>query len=158
MSFMRIVPTPRYHGVALMALVLSAAGAACSSPKSNNGPDSATVARNLADSLAKTQQQQAVELGDSARATLASLLKNPTTAAFDSVMVVQPPAVNGRLPGMAVCGRISGKPGIGGRSAPSAFIFQNRMTVFVEDPTNHQAFGALWARLCAAPAAKVIAQ
>ncbi len=155
MSFMSVIPAPRVRGFALIAFVLLAAMAACSSSKLGNRPDSATVARILADSLAKAEEQHAGELSDSARATIASLLKDPKSATFDSLMVVQPPAANGRLPAMVVCGRISGKPGIGGRSAPAPFIYQSRLTVFVEDASNHKEFDELWTRMCANPRAKV---
>jgi hypothetical protein len=156
MSFMSVIPAPRVRGFALIAFVLLAAVAACSSSKLSSRPDSAAVARTLADSLAQVAQRGASELEVSARATMASLLKDPKSAAFDSLMVVQPPEANGRMPAMVVCGRIRGKPGIGGRSAPSAFIYQNRMTVFVEDASNQKEFGTLWGRLCADPQARVI--
>ena len=158
MSIPKHLSTPRYLGLTLLVFGISAAAVACAASKPSNGPDSATVARNLADSVARAEQQHAGELSDSARAALASLLKDPKSAAFDSVMVVQPPPVNGRPAPMVVCGRIRGKPGIGGRSAPAAFVYQNRMTVFVEDPTNRQAFGTVWSETCAHPQARVIAR
>ena len=157
MSCFKVLSVLRFLGLALVALALSSA-AACSPSKSSNGPDSATVARNLADSVAKADAQHAGELMDSARVALASLLKDPNSATFDSLMVVQPPPINGRPSRMVVCGRIRGKPGIGGRSAPAAFVYQNRMTVFVEDPTNQRAFGDVWSGLCAHPQSRVIAR
>ncbi len=59
---------------------------------------------------------------------------------------------------MVVCGRIPGKPGIGGRSAPAAFVYQNRVTVFIEDPTNQKEFAEVWSGTCADPLAKVVAR
>ena len=148
----------RCFGLALVVISTTTAVVACSPSKSSNGPDSATVARNLADSVAKAGVQHASELMDSARVALASLLKDPKSATFDSLMVVQPPPINGRPSRMVVCGRIRGKPGIGGRSAPAAFVYQNRMTVFVEDPTNQRAFGDVWSGLCAHPQSRVVAK
>ncbi len=145
----------RFRTLALVGLTLFSV-AACSPSKSSNGPDSATVARNTADSLAKAEQAYATELRDSARTALASLLKDPKSATFDSTMVVQPPPLNGRPSPLVVCGRIGGKPGIGGRSAPAAFVYQNRMTVFVEDPTNQRAFGAVWSGMCAHAQSRVV--
>src|SRR3990172_3227232 len=130
MSISRILASPRFLGFSLMVLGISASAVGCTSSKPGIGPDTATVARSLADSVAKAEQSSAGALRDSARAALASLLKDPTSAAFDSLVVVQPPALNGRTSPMVVCGRIRGKPGIGGRSGPAVFVYQNRMTVF----------------------------
>lgn len=157
MSFSRFFSLSRFLGFAFAALAISSA-AACSSPKSSSGPDSATVARNVADSVARAEAQHAGELMDSARVALASLLKDPTSATFDSLMVVQPPPINGRPSRMVVCGRIRGKPGIGGRLAPAAFVYQSRLTVFVEDPTNQRAFGDVWSGMCVHPQSRVVAR
>jgi hypothetical protein len=147
----------RVPEVVLGVFCMAATVAACSpsTPKSS-GADSAAVAQQLADSLARAEQQHAAELGDSARAALSSLLKDPASATFDSLMVVQPPPVNGRPSPMVVCGRIRGKPGIGGRSGPAAFVYQNRMTVFVADASNKQAFGEIWGETCGHPQARII--
>lgn len=95
-------------------------------------------------------------LRDSAQVTLASLLRNPGSATFDSVRVMQPPGVDDRLPAWAVCGQISGRPGIGGRSTPTRFVYQSRWTVFVEEANNQAAFADLWSRNCEAPATALL--
>lgn len=156
MSFSKPLSALLFLGCALVVLGTSSSAVACTSSKPSNGPDSATVASNLADSVAKAEQQRAGALRDSARVALASLLKDPKSATFDSLMVVLPPPVNGRPSPMVVCGRIRGKPGIGGRSAPAAFVYQNRMTVFVTDASNKKAFGEVWSETCAHPQARVI--
>ncbi len=145
-------------GLVLVAIGISFSLAACSSAKSGNGPDSATVAQQFADSVAKAEQQHAAELSDSARAALASLLKHPNSAIFDSLVVVQPPPAHGRPSSLVVCGRIRGTPGIRGRPGPAAFVYQNRMTVFVEDATNRAAFGKVWGETCGDPQSRVIAR
>lgn len=147
----------RCLGFAFMVLSFAVSSTACSPSKPSNGPDSATVAQDLADSVAKVELQQAADLSEAARAALASLLKDPASATFDSLTVMQPPPVDGRPSPMVVCGRIRGKPGIGGRSGPAAFVYQNRMTVFVEDASNKEAFGEVWNETCGHSQARVIA-
>ena len=78
------------------------------------------------------------------------------TAVFDSVVVIQPPAVGDRLPPMVVCGQISGKPGIGGRSTPTRFVYQTKFALFVEEAANRQAFADLVGRTCGATGARVV--
>lgn len=136
---------------------LAIALAACSAPAGKVAADSAAAAAARADSLARAAAADAPAFRDSAKATLSQLLQDPRTAVFDSVMVIQPPAANGRLPTMVVCGRISGKPGIGGRQKVR-FIYQAKFTVFVEDPGNRQPFAELWGRTCAATGATVVLQ
>ena len=128
----------------------------CASPKASDGVDSAAVAAARADSLARAAVVEATVLRDSAQATLATLLKNPATAVFDSVVVMQPPAVGDRLPPMVVCGRIHGKPGIGGGSTPTRFVYQTKFALFVEEAANRQAFADLVKRTCAATGARVV--
>jgi hypothetical protein len=77
------------------------------------------------------------------------LLDDPSSATFDSVIVVQPPAADGRLPARAACGRIGGRPGVGGSRTPVRFIYQGAFTVFVEDEANRAKFAELWAQSCA---------
>ena len=84
------------------------------------------------------------------------LLKHPESALFDSLVVVQPPKEDGRWPTPWVCGRVGGKPGIGGRSAMTPFIYQNRINVFVFDPANPSAFLVLRAKACDNPAGRVL--
>jgi hypothetical protein len=110
----------------------------------------------LADSLAQAARAEAHVLVDSAKTTLATLLDNPATATFDSVVVIQPPPADGRSPAMAACGRIGGRPGIGGSRTPVRFIYQGKWTVFVEESRNAEQFAGLWAKLCAAPGAEVV--
>jgi|CXWL01.1.fsa_nt_gi hypothetical protein len=136
------------------AALLGVAG--CASPKTSDGVDSVAVAAARADSLAKAAVVEGTALRDSAQATLATLLKNPATAVFDSVVVMQPPAVGDRLPPMVVCGRISGKPGIGGRAMPTRFVYQTKFALFVEDSANRQAFAELVGRTCGATGAHVV--
>jgi hypothetical protein len=142
-----------------VALAASLAATSCSSSKPANAPDSAAVAQQAADSAAKAEAQRAADLQTEAESQLATLLKNPGSATFDSLKVVQPPESNGRLPAMAACGRISGKPGIGGHATPTAFIYQSRQAVFVDDAVaGHAAFVDLWGKLCAVPPGRVVAQ
>jgi hypothetical protein len=128
----------------------------CTSPRTDAVVDSTAVAAARADSLAKAAVVDATALRDSAEATIATLLKNPATAAFDSVVVMQPPAVGDRLPPMVVCGRISGRPGIGGRSTPTRFVYQTKFALFVEEAANRQAFADLVGRTCGATGARVV--
>ncbi len=128
----------------------------CASSKPSEAVDSAAVAAARADSLAKAAVVEGGALRDSAQATLATLLKNPASAVFDSVVVMQPPAVGDRLPPMVVCGRINGKPGIGGRQAPTRFVYQTKFALFVEESANRQAFEELVGRTCGATGARVI--
>jgi hypothetical protein len=106
------------------------------------------VAAARSDSLAAAARAAAPALVDSAKATLATLLDYPGSAVFDSVRVIQPPEVDGRLPTMAVCGRMGGRPGVGGSRTPVRFVYQNRWTVFVEEAANRERFAELWARSC----------
>lgn len=110
--------------------------------------DPAALAAARADSLARAAAAAAPALRDSAQATLAALLDTPASATFDSVVVIQPPMDGDRLPGMVVCGRIGGRPGIGGSRTPVRFIYQNRWTVFVEEAANRAKFGELWGASC----------
>jgi hypothetical protein len=128
----------------------------CSSPQPSDGVDSVAAAAARADSLAKAAVVEATALRDSAQATIATLLKNPATAVFDSVVVMQPPAVGDRLPPMVVCGQISGKPGIGGRSTPTRFVYQTKFALFVEEAANRQAFADLVGRTCGATGARSV--
>ncbi|MBK7596823.1 MAG: hypothetical protein IPJ11_16750 [Gemmatimonadetes bacterium] len=96
---------------------------------------------------------EAAALRDSAQATLATLLKNPATAVFDSVVVMQPPAVGDRLPPMVVCGQINGKPGIGGVHADPLRL-SDQVALFVEEAANRQAFADLVGRTCGATGAR----
>ena len=136
------------------ALLLLVVG--CGSPKAGAVVDSSAVAAARADSLAKAAVVEATALRDSAQATLATLLKKPATAVFDSVVVMQPPAVGDRLPPMVVCGRISGTPGLGGRTTPTRFVYQTKFALFVEETANRQAFADLVGRTCGATGARVI--
>lgn len=121
--------------------------AACASPAPKDAVDSAAVTSTDVSVAAPVIDSTA--LRDSAEATLAPLLDKPASAIFDSVVVLQPPYEDGRWPAPVVCGRIGGKPGIGGRKTSTRFIYQNRFTVFVEEPANERQFTALWARTCA---------
>ena len=136
------------------AVVLLIAG--CASPKADDGVDSTAVAEAHAESVAKAAVVEAAALRESAQATLATLLQNPATAVFDSVVVMQPPAVGDRLPPMVVCGRINGKPGIGGRQTPTRFVYQTKFALFVEETANRQAFADLVGRTCGATGARVV--
>lgn len=143
-------------GSALAVFGPSLSTTGCSASKQNNGPDSAAIARAVTDSLAKLELLEATDLRDSARLVIASLLRNPKSATFDSLVVVQPPKVNNRWPLPVACGKVSGRPGIGGRSTATAFVYQGRLTVFVEDASNRATFAELWGRTCANPQSRVI--
>ena len=134
---------------ALLVLSIACAGDA---PEQHGTTDSTTapVARTVPDLAV------AVALRDTAQATLARLLDQPASARFDSVVVIQPPAEEGRLPAPAVCGRIDGSPGINGRTTPTRFIYQSRWTVFVEEENNRDRFTDLWSRMCSEAGGTVV--
>lgn len=142
------------RGFAGVALVLLAA---CGEkqPPMDSVVDSAAIAAAYADSLSAAAVASAPAFRDSATTTLAKLLDDPTTATFDSVTVVQPPAVDGRLPARAVCGRIGGRPGIEGRAEPTRFIYHGPWTVFVDDAASAEKFAELWAESCTPTGAMV---
>ena len=130
--------------------------AACGRAHTPSAADSAATAKQLDDSIIALRTQQAPAIADSARSILKVLLTHPETAVFDSVVVVQPPEQDGNWPLPYVCGRIGGKPGIGGKNVMTPFIYQNRLTVFVLDQSNGPAFAALRAKACANPASRVL--
>jgi hypothetical protein len=132
------------HRLALLSLLMFAA---CGEGEPK--PDPAVLAAARADSIAAAQLASAPAFRDSAESRLATLFDDPASATFDSVVVVQPPAVDGRLPARAVCGRIGGRPGVGGSRTPVRFIYIGAFTVFVEEADNRAKFAELWARSCA---------
>jgi len=136
----------RFVLVSWMALAVACGGEDTPDPAAE-----AAAAAARADSIAAAAVASAPAFRDSAQARLATLLDDPATATFDSVIVVQPPAVDGRLPARAVCGRIGGRPGVGGSRTPVRFIYQGAFTVFVEDESNREKFAELWAGTCAVP-------
>lgn len=123
--------------------------AACGGEPAPDPAAEAAAAAARADSIAAAALASAPAFRDSAQARLATLLDNPASATFDSVIVVQPPEVEGRLPARAVCGRIGGRPGVGGSRTPVRFIYHGAFTVFVEDDANRAKFAELWAASCA---------
>ena len=130
--------------------------AACGHPSPPSRADSTAAAAHLDDSIIALRTQQAPALADTARNTLSVLLKHPESAVFDSLVVVQAPKVDGSWPTPVVCGRIGGKPGIGGRSTLTPFVYQSRINVFVLDQNNGPAFAALRAKGCDNLAARVL--
>jgi hypothetical protein len=158
-----VVPMPRRGHPTTHAskrsLLLLGLLIACGSSEPAAAPDSAQRAAATADSLDRVEQQEAMALADSARATLATLLADPASAQFDSVVVMRPPSGEaGRQAPLAVCGRIRGRPGIGGRATPTRFVYQTKWAVFVEESANRQAFADLMGRTCGAPGARVVVQ
>lgn len=129
---------------------------ACSRPSAPSPADSAATVQRLDDSIIALRIGQAPALADTARTTLSALLKQPATAVFDSLIVVQPPKDGDSWPSPVVCGRIAGKPGIGGRTTPTPFVYQNRINVFLLDQNNAAAFGALRSKECANAGARVL--
>lgn len=138
----------RETGIWGRALALALA-AACGGERAPDPAAEAAAAAARADSLAAAAVASAPAFRDSAQARLATLLDDPSTATFDSMIVVQPPAVDGRLPARAVCGRIGGRPGVGGSRTPVRFIYIGAFTVFVEEASNRAQFAELWAKSCA---------
>lgn len=132
----------------MLACILVAMTSACAGGQSSPEPDSAAVAQAVTDSAVARERVHVTEMLDGARSVLASLLADSATATFEELMVVQPPEVEGKIPAMVVCGKISGKPGIGGRQGPTAFIYTSRWTVFVEEAANREAFVKLWGETC----------
>ncbi|HEY3932989.1 MAG TPA: hypothetical protein VGL65_00055 [Gemmatimonadales bacterium] len=130
--------------------------AACGRTRAPSAADSTAAAKRVDDSVLAIRTRQAPAFADTARRTLAILLKHPESAVFDSVVVVQPPQQGGVWPTPWVCGRIGGNPGIGGRNTLTPFIYQNRINVFVLDKTNGTAFTALLAKGCDNPDARVL--
>ena len=137
----------RPAAVTMLAFMLAGCGEASDSPAR---PDTAPAA------VAAPDTASAVALRDSATATLSTLLDNPATATFDSVIVVQPPREGERVPAMAVCGRIGGKPGIKGSTGPVRFVFQSKWALYVEEPDNREQFAQVWANLCAVAGGTVV--
>ena len=130
---------------------------ACGGRSAPPAVDSTAAAKRVDDSILALRAQQAPAFADTARRTMAVLLKHPESAVFDSLVVVQPPrAVDGSWPAPWVCGRIGGKPGLGGKNTPTPFIYQSRLNVFVLDQSNGEAFAALRAKGCGNPAARVL--
>jgi hypothetical protein len=140
----------------IVVIIAAFAIAACGRPNAPPAADSTALAQHADDSIIALRTQQAPAIADTARMTLKVLLKHPERALFDSIVVVQPPKEDGRWPTPFVCGRIGGKPGIGGRNAMTPFVYQNRVNVFVLDQSNGPAFAALRARGCDNPAGRVL--
>jgi hypothetical protein len=140
-------------GVGLWGVVVMSG---CSASETPNASDSLAIVAAQADSAAEAELAHATELRVAAQGVMASLLRDSSSATFDSLVVVQPPQVEDRVPPMVVCGTISGKPGIGGRSTPTAFIYQSRWTVFVAEAANREAFAKLWGETCANPSGRVV--
>lgn len=136
----------------MITLATSACGSAGNDPATP--PDSAAI-REAERQVAIVAEAET--LRDSAKAVLATLLADPSTATFDSLVVIQPPPEGDRRPALVACGRIGGIPGIGGRRGMTRFVYQNRWTVFVEEEANRAQFAELWARSCIAPPGTVIA-
>jgi hypothetical protein len=130
-------------------------GVACSDSSADKQADAAAQAAATADSLASAAKAEADKLRNDARSVLAELLSDPSSATFDSLVVVRPSAPEGHVAIMSACGRISGKPGSGGSRTPTRFVYQGRFTVFVEDGRNGDEFAALWAMVCDAPGATI---
>lgn len=139
----------------LIAVLLLILTAACGDPPDNTPATPDSTAIREAERQAAIEAQ-AVVLRDSARVVLATLLADPSTATFDSLVVIQPPPADGRRPPLVACGRINGSPGIGGRRTPTRFVYQNRWTVFVEEEANREQFAELWAKSCGASGAVLI--
>lgn len=137
-------------------LLVIALLAACAARDEAPAVDSLAVARERADSLRLARVAEAPALRDTAKATLATLLKNPASARWDSVVVIQPPPVNGRDQGLVVCGRIGGRPGIGGSATMTRFVYQGKFTVYVEEAKNREQFAELWGRTCGAAGGEVV--
>jgi hypothetical protein len=140
----------------IAAIVTPLLFAACSHTGAPRAADSTVTAAHMDDSIIALRTQQAPAFADTARNTLRVLLKHPESAVFDSIVVVQPPKDGGNWPTPYVCGRIGGKPGVGGRNAMTPFVYQSRINVFVLDQNNAQAFAALRAKGCDHPAARVL--
>ncbi len=134
----------------LLASVVMACG------PSDEGQGVAPDSAELEHAAALTLLAEAEALRDSARAVLATLLDDPASATFDSLVVLQPPVQDGRQPALVACGRIGGSPGIGGRRDRVRFVYQGRWTVFTEDASNAEEFAALWARTCGDEGATVV--
>ncbi len=137
------------RGFAWVALVALVALVACGGEAAPDPEAEAAAAAARADSIAAAAVASAPAFRDSAQARLATLLDDPASATFDSVIVMQPPEADGRLPARAVCGRIGGRPGVGGSSTPVRFIYIGAFTVFVEEDANREKFAELWATSCA---------
>jgi hypothetical protein len=128
--------------------------AACGHAAAPSPADSTAAALRADDSVLASRTQHAAAFADTARTTLAVLLKHPESARFDSIVVIQPPKEDGHWPTPWVCGRIGGNPGIAGRRTMTPFVYQNRINVFVLDQGNATAFAVLRAKGCDNPAAR----
>lgn len=140
------------------SLIILAVLAACAPKEETPAVDSLAVARERVDSIRLARVAEAPALRDTAKATLATLLEDPASATWDSVVVIQPPpAADGRLPALVVCGRMGSSPGIGGKAGMSRFVYQGKFTVYVEEAKNREQFAELWARTCGAEGGKEVA-
>ena len=140
----------------LAAIVTPLLVVACSHTSTPSAADSTAAGTHLDDSIIALRTQQAPALADTARSTLAVLLQHPESAIFDSLIVMQPPKAEGSWPAPVVCGRIGGKPGIGGRSTLTSFVYQSRINVFVLDPEQRVGIRRAPCEGCDNPAAHVL--
>ena len=141
-----------------LTIALGLVSVACGRGAGNTPPsvDTAAVARHVADSVLAAHTRAAPALLDTARQTMVQLLAHPATAVFDSLIVTQPAMRDGASPAPAVCGRIGGKPGVKGVRGMRRFIYLNRLTVFVLDQSNGEAFSKLRGELCDGPGVRVL--
>ncbi len=146
------------HASRPVPLIALAVLAACAPKEQAPAADSLAVARERADSIRLARVAEAPALRDTAKATLATLLKDPASATWDSVVVIQPPpAADGRLPALVVCGRMGGRPGIGSKPGMTRFVYQGKFTVYVEEAKNQEQFAELWGRTCGVEGGEVVA-
>ena len=134
-----------------VTLLLSACGHASPPPV-----DPAVAAQRRTDSVLAAHKDAAPALADEARRTMVQLLKNPASAIFDSLTVVQPALSDGTWPSPVVCARIGGKPGVKGATGMTPFIYRNPMTVFVLDHDNAKPFADLRAKYCGGPGSQIL--
>jgi hypothetical protein len=86
------------------------------------------------------ERGDAQEIGE-AEYAVQQTLRDPSSARFESVVVVRKPG------SVAVCGAVNAKNGFGGYSGLARFMARNQVAL-VESPDNTRAFSKVWNRGC----------
>lgn len=151
-AFSRPAGFPRRELLALMLL------AACGGTGKGAGApaDSTTSIAVDTAALRRDEQGKATGLLVEGRAAMASLYRDSSHVKFTDLRVVQPPPADGRTPPITVCGTVDGRAANGRPAGPHRFIYQSRVTVFLEEDANREMFGKIWDATCGSANARAI--